>query len=251
MKALVLSDLHSEFYYRQGATWDFFIKHHIETLPSADILIIAGDAGNCVSFSEIIKAIIGLDKYQHILHVPGNHEFYLGSIPSVLYIAEQLEKEEPTYHCLYNTYFSLPSGTRICGTPMFFPRGKNTDRLQWALNDFTQIENYAFLVHKENAKAVDFLKSNVRKGDIVVTHHAPSYRSVPAKYAGQLTNEYYVCDMEDWIKVVRPKLWIHGHMHASSDYKIGPTRVIANPFGYGMGMENVMGFDYRKFVEVQ
>ena len=29
------------------------------------------------------------------------------------------------------------------------------------------------------------------------------------------------------------KLWCHGHVHNSVDYKLGNARVIANPLGYG------------------
>lgn len=29
-----------------------------------------------------------------------------------------------------------------------------------------------------------------------------------------------------------PELWIHGHVHAKQDYRVGDTRVIANPRGY-------------------
>ncbi len=43
------------------------------------------------------------------------------------------------------------------------------------------------------------------------------------------------------------KLWIHGHTHATADYYVGGTRVIANPHGYGL--EN-RDFDPTLIVEV-
>jgi hypothetical protein len=30
-------------------------------------------------------------------------------------------------------------------------------------------------------------------------------------------------------------LWLHGHVHHSCDYRIGATRVLANPRGYAPG----------------
>jgi Icc-related predicted phosphoesterase len=30
----------------------------------------------------------------------------------------------------------------------------------------------------------------------------------------------------------QPLLWIHGHIHHNSDYRVGDTRVIANPRAY-------------------
>jgi Icc-related predicted phosphoesterase len=47
-------------------------------------------------------------------------------------------------------------------------------------------------------------------------------------------------------------LWIHGHIHTSSDYVIGGTRVVANPRGYphkNGGQENP-SFDPFFIVEV-
>jgi hypothetical protein len=31
---------------------------------------------------------------------------------------------------------------------------------------------------------------------------------------------------------LRADLWVHGHMHESSDYQIGQCRVVCNPCGY-------------------
>lgn len=44
------------------------------------------------------------------------------------------------------------------------------------------------------------------------------------------------------------RLWIHGHIHAQSDYLIGETRVIANPRGYPR--EDVGDFQPDLVVEV-
>jgi Icc-related predicted phosphoesterase len=35
------------------------------------------------------------------------------------------------------------------------------------------------------------------------------------------------------IEAYQPALWVHGHVHNSSDYRIGRTRIVANPHGYG------------------
>jgi Icc-related predicted phosphoesterase len=34
------------------------------------------------------------------------------------------------------------------------------------------------------------------------------------------------------IRSRRPSLWIHGHTHESRDYRLGATRIVANPCGY-------------------
>jgi hypothetical protein len=43
------------------------------------------------------------------------------------------------------------------------------------------------------------------------------------------------------------RIWLHGHIHKSSDYVVGTTRILANPHGYGL--ENP-SFNPQLIVEV-
>jgi predicted phosphodiesterase len=67
---------------------------------------------------------------------------------------------------------------------------------------------------------------------IVMTHHAPSLRSVPDQFANDPLTAAYASNLEPVIERFQPHLWVHGHLHNSSDYKIGLTRVVCNPRGY-------------------
>lgn len=67
---------------------------------------------------------------------------------------------------------------------------------------------------------------------VVVTHHAPTRRSVDLRYADRLTSAAFVAAAEDLVEEVDADLWIHGHVHASFDYVVGGTRVVANPRGH-------------------
>lgn len=70
---------------------------------------------------------------------------------------------------------------------------------------------------------------------IVVTHFAPSNKSISAKYLGnnRYLNPAYASDLSDFIKKnPRIKLWCHGHMHDSFYYQIGKCTVVCQPFGY-------------------
>lgn len=80
--------------------------------------------------------------------------------------------------------------------------------------------------------SVYFLQENVQPDDIVVTHHLPSRKLIDPKYERSNANIFYVTDLEHIIHFQKPKLWIHGHTHASFDYNIERTSVIYNPFGY-------------------
>ena len=57
----------------------------------------------------------------------------------------------------------------------------------------------------------------------------------------------FVSDLEDLILATHPTLWVHGHVHNSCDYRVGATRVLCNPHGYGS--ENPT-FDGALVVEV-
>src|SRR5690606_25858662 len=69
---------------------------------------------------------------------------------------------------------------------------------------------------------------------VVVSHHAPSPKSINGKYAAgskyvHLNSGYY-SDLEHAMPGV--SLWVHGHMHDSFDYRVGDdTRVVCNPSG--------------------
>ena len=67
---------------------------------------------------------------------------------------------------------------------------------------------------------------------VVITHHAPSMKSIHEKYANDTElNTLYASDME-YLMSNNVKLWIHGHTHNSFDYTVGNTRVVCNPVGY-------------------
>lgn len=68
--------------------------------------------------------------------------------------------------------------------------------------------------------------------DVVLTHHAPSPRSIPPKFQGDPLNCAFASDLDALVMESKALLWVHGHIHSQSDYQIGSTRVVANPRGY-------------------
>jgi hypothetical protein len=86
------------------------------------------------------------------------------------------------------------------------------------------------------------LREFLARGDpartIVVTHHAPSIKSIADRYRADPVSAAFASNMDDFILEHQPRLWIHGHTHESFDYKIGKTRVVCNPRGYASTKEN-------------
>ncbi len=67
---------------------------------------------------------------------------------------------------------------------------------------------------------------------VVITHFAPSRKSISPKFEGSPVNACFVSDLEPQILRWQPELWVHGHTHGSFDYKVGKTRVVCNARGY-------------------
>lgn len=79
---------------------------------------------------------------------------------------------------------------------------------------------------------------------IVVTHHAPSIKSVADIYLTDKTTPAFASNLEQFIQDhPNIKLWCHGHIHSASDYQIGDCRIICNPRGY------VKYSEYSNFVD--
>lgn len=66
----------------------------------------------------------------------------------------------------------------------------------------------------------------------MVTHHAPSLRSVPTEWRDDLMSAAYASNLDWLVEESGAALWVHGHIHSSADYMIGRTRVVCNPRGY-------------------
>lgn len=65
---------------------------------------------------------------------------------------------------------------------------------------------------------------------VVITHHAPSARSIAPKFETDDLTPCYASNLETLMPGVN--LWVHGHSHHAVDYQVGDTRVVCNPRGY-------------------
>jgi len=90
---------------------------------------------------------------------------------------------------------------------------------------------------------------------VVITHHAPSHKSIETIYTNDNLNGayvselyYHIADLED----NQPDFWHHGHTHANFDYQIEKTRVVCNPRGYVTKnpIDLNEGFDSGMIVEI-
>jgi Icc-related predicted phosphoesterase len=73
---------------------------------------------------------------------------------------------------------------------------------------------------------------------VVVTHFAPSLRSADPRY-GLTPGTAGFCNALDEL-LPHARLWLHGHLHAPSDYLHLGCRVVANPLGYARKNEQTL-----------
>ncbi|MFA5202803.1 MAG: metallophosphoesterase [Lentisphaeria bacterium] len=223
-KILILSDLHFECHADHGLSFCQSIK------ADYDVVVIAGDL---CTYRSLRRSLTIVSKhFKEVVYVMGNHEAWKSSLTHAIKRIEKICKDFPNIHFLNNSVFEF-QGRRFIGSTLWF-KYPTADAclIAHSWSDFEEIKRLHVEVGDYNRSSVYFLQENVQPGDIVVTHHLPSRKSIDPRYARSNTNVFYITDIEHVIHFQKPKLWIHGHTHASLDYNIGRTSVICNPFGY-------------------
>lgn len=238
MRMQILSDLHFEFHADRGRAF-------VESLDTSgvDVLVVAGDLAPC---RQLERALLRLsNRYPHVVFVAGNHEAYHASPSDVAMVKRELRRVS-NLHWLECETVTI-GGVRFVGTTLWFEQLPGRTNY---LNDFDLIEDFVPWVYEQNREAQVYLETAVRQSDVVVTHHLPSHQSVAPRFVGSPLNRFFVSDVERVMRDKRPQLWVHGHTHASCDYRIDGTRVVCNPLGY-VGHDRNSAFNDRLIVEVK
>jgi predicted phosphodiesterase len=245
MNIQVMSDLHFETH-RDGG------EEFIRDLDPAgvDVLVLAGDITSARFYETLDHAFGRLTKkYRNIIYVAGNHEYYKSSPRQVRHSLDRLAKNYPGVLTPENEVVTINGQRFVCGT-MWFPRpdpiGESAKKF---MNDFHMIRNFEPWVYDQNAAFERLLAVRLEEGDVVVTHHLPSFGSVAPQFASSALNAFFVSAMDDYF-VQKPQLWIHGHTHVRCDYNIGKTRVVCMPHGYPNEIQSLTAFDSNFKVEI-
>jgi Icc-related predicted phosphoesterase len=222
MRVLIASDLHFEFHEDRGVAL-------LDSLPPADVLVCPGDLAVAPLLGDALGLL--LSRYAEVVFVAGNHEFYRSSLVDVRRALRRLDECFEGFHYLEQSECTL-EGLRFVGATLWFPRKFGSELLQPLASDFRLISDAVPGIYDEHEQAVRYLSSVVSRDTIVVTHHLPHRRSLPPSLAHSPLNRFVFSDLAALIEERQPKLWVHGHAHTSSDYYVGRTRAICNPFGY-------------------
>jgi predicted phosphodiesterase len=246
MKIHILCDLHIEF------------EEFIMPDSDSDIVILAGDTHVGL---EGIKWVFENIKEKPVIYIFGNHEYYNHAYPKLLDKARELtigtnvnilENDIITIEdyqfmgCSLWTDFKLLNDYKL-----------SSHAAQELMTDFKRIRvnpkyhkftpDVSSLVHKISLKWLRENSQNKYK-KIIATHHAPSMLSIPEQFRDDMVSAAYASNLEYFIKSNSINLWIHGHIHHSSDYVLHDTRVICNPRGYPD--ESETGFNPKLVINV-
>lgn len=248
LKIHVLSDLHLEFA-------DF-----APPPTDADVVVLAGDIH--VKARGVAWALKHFK--QPVLYVPGNHEYYGGSLGHTFGKLKALSEGTSLY--VLNDEELVLDGVRFLGATLWtdYRLTGNEPLAQWdaqqTMSDFKKVRDEHFRKvrpHQLSArhfKSKQFLQSAFEQPfdgpTVVVTHHAPCELSIHERYrtqSGGHLNASYASRLDGMMGVA--KLWVHGHTHDNWDYDVYGTRVLCNPRGYAPDDVNE-GFQPGLVVEI-
>ena len=264
MNIQLLSDLHLE------------VHPHFapEPAPGTDVLVLAGDVGSYQAGSQLVDSDFGLARFsplpQHagwptpVLFVPGNHE-YDGQDFDAAHLRLRTTCDRLGIGWLERETLHL-QGVRFVGTTLWSDfdaladhegvtdlsrRLKMRDKAFRAANFYLRKtggtrHGEPFLAEPMRAQALvcqqwlqTALQAPFEGPTVVVTHFAPSLRSADPRY-GLVPGTAGFCNALDGL-FPHAQLWLHGHLHAPSDYtaqgrrsdgSAWQCRVVANPLGY-------------------
>ena len=251
MKIRLLSDLHTEF--RLPYKTQPFAEYRGE-----DVLVLAGDiASGSTNTMDVIKFFLD-QGFPEIVYVPGNHEYYGTGFD------EFNAKMENKCFAYDNVHFLNPGTVEIddvlfIGGTLWTNFGDNPfsqSAAKRGINDFRMIRDFDVnRCAQTYYQHFDFIKDQYEhrygKKVVVVTHFLPARECIAPRFRGpDLINDYFANDLGDYIANMSDTTWLFGHTHDATDIVLGDTRVVANPHGYYTALNDGIGFDPFKTIEV-
>lgn len=248
MRCDYMSDLHLE---SQDFPWP---------LRRGDVLILAGDICHARIFSaegtdtyaqqqrERVKAFMrrAISNYTHVLLVLGNHDHYEGQIEQTagLFRAnldgvtvldnEAVQIGGVTFYgtTLWSDFegrqeHSLRAAAKGCGE-FFFVKMLDAGGVARRFRPADALA--AFDRSVEALKA--FLATATPEKTVIITHHAPSRKSLNPVHMGNGKDGAYASDLDDLVAGSGVAFWVHGHTHVIRRYRLGKTMVLANCRGF-------------------
>lgn len=258
MKFRIISDLHVDI------NADYEDNNLLKFDPDAFYLIAGDTSGSYTITSNFIENHINQGVF-----ILGNHEGYEADREKHIdtnltkeNIADKLSRDFPLtskVSFLENQYKEIGEDIIVVGCTLYtdFRLYEDLDydqtyAMNYAhnrMNDFRYVytygdthETYRHVTPSDYVNyfntSLNFIEETCNKFSdkkiVVVTHHAPSMKSIQGRYVTDVLSAAYASPLDDFIKAHdNIKLWIHGHIHDKAEYKFrNRAQVISCPFGY-------------------
>lgn len=226
-----------------------------DEMPDADVLVVAGDF--CPPLHKSVMALSKISFRIPVVYVPGNRDFYttdMTTIETELELARKAARapQGKGIHVLSDEAVVV-AGTRFIGatlwTDLTFDGGASPEAIR-RMNDFWCIKTDAGPFspdeyRRRHKASRDFIEDTLavpfNGPTVVVSHHTPHVNSVGERFASNSggANALFHTDLSEILEGPHaPDMWVHGATHVPVDYRVGATRVLCNPLGYGLGREN-------------
>lgn len=235
MKFRLVSDIHQEFYM---STQDFWKPEKLEDDKNT-VLIVAGDYGLVKHTATLKKLLEDLcTQFHSVVYVLGNHEYWKGCLTRAVPKLEEIADTIRNLYVLENDYVVFDD-VAVIGATLWSDISMVAEQfmydykaIRYAIDNPRRIDGRdTFNVH---CNSVEYISNSIATltdlKKVVVTHFAPSEKSVAEVFKDSDVNSAYYTNLEYLVEKV--DVWCHGHMHNSSDYKVGTARVLCNPRGY-------------------
>lgn len=219
----VMSDLHFEFHKDGGASFVNNLRHGYQ-----HAVLLAGDISNSRGIEDGITQIC--QKFNcPVIAVSGNHEFY--GTPRDTHISRMrtLERELPNFKFLEQETVTI-QGRKIVGCTLWF---QHSGRRGFLDNDFAHIPAIYSWINPVCQDSLRFLRNNVGKNDIVLTHYLPHPKFVAPEFENSHLNCYFLNEgAAPIVENAEAAVWVCGHTHTSVMGNVGVTKIVCNPYGY-------------------
>jgi len=190
-----------------------------------DVLVLAGDIHTGYKVAAYLNKCA--EVFPYVLYVFGNHEFYHDDY---LTLQEEVTSQVASNVFVLDNKDVTIEGVHFVGSLLW---SDMTFTAFAALNDSRLIQNLSYNdVLEEFKQNLQYLKDTVTKDCVVITHHAPDYDSIAEMYKGDKINSGFACSILHHFEDVKPKVWIHGHLHNNVDYLKNGINVVSNCRGY-------------------